>query len=292
MIDYRRVLQGSVNFVEQKLYDNIQLEEVAERAGLSLYHFMRVFMMFTGYSLKGYIRARRLSEAAKKLLKSDEYIYNIGCQYGFGTVEAFIRAFKKQYGLTPQEYRKRNQLIDYIPKMRVQICLQKPGGNMVKYQIREMPELTVIGRKQKVISSETTETLNRLLREFRADNARKCWTYEKTVVGICFHDPRFFDKQPEPDDDWWYMVGYLGQADEPVPEELERYQVKAQRYAVFTHPGNLSNLGKTYRYICLDWIREVDYEFYPGDELNFYSERYDAENAENSEYDLYIPICR
>ncbi|MDP8220144.1 MAG: AraC family transcriptional regulator [Candidatus Stygibacter frigidus] len=292
MADYLRILQSSVNYMEQRLLQEIELEDIAERVGLSLFHFMRVFAGFTGYTLKGYIRQRRLSEAARELLEGDAYIYDLAEKYGFTSVEAFIRAFKKQFKLTPQEYRKQNQLIYYIPKMRVQICLPDQGGYMVKYQIKEMPPLTVIGRKQKVRSSETSETIDRMIAEFRELNQKNNYSNDETIVGICFHDPRFFDQQPAPEDEWWYMVGYLAKNEDIVPEGLEKYQVSAQRYAVFTHSGNLSNLGKTYRYICLDWISSVDHEFAPADELNFFDNRYDAEQADKSEYELFIPILK
>jgi AraC family transcriptional regulator len=292
MADYQRILQSSVNYVEQRLKQTIELEDVSDRAGLSLYHFMRVFAGFTGYTLKGYIRQRRLSEAARELLAGAEYVYDLAEKFGFTSVEAFIRAFKKQFKLTPQEYRKQNQLIYYIPKMRVQICLPDQGGFMVKYQIKEMPPLSVIGRKQKVKSKETSATIDRMVAEFKELNQAEHLTSEETVVGICFHDPRFFEQQPAPDDEWWYMVGWLAKPEENVPKGFEAYEVSAQRYAVFTHPGNLSNLGKTYRYICLDWISSVDHEFAPADELNFYDNRYNAQQAESSEYELYIPILK
>lgn len=292
MADYQRILQGSVNYMERRLLEDIELEDVAEHAGLSLYHFMRVFTGFTGYTLKGYIRQRRLSEAARELLSSETYIYDLADRYGFTSVEAFIRAFKKQFKLTPQEYRKQNQLIYYIPKMRVQICLPDQGGFMVKYQIKEMPPLTIIGKNQKVRSSETSETIDRMIADFRELNQKNNFTSDDTIVGICFHDPRFFDQQPAPENEWLYMIGYLAKDEDNVPKGLMKYQISAQRYAVFTHPGNLSNLGKTYRYICIDWISSVDHEFAPADELNFYDSRYNAKQSEMSEYELYIPILK
>lgn len=290
MPDYQRILQNSVNYIEKRLQEPIELEDVADRAGFSLFHFMRVFADFTCYTLKDYIRQRRLSEAAKTLLNSDEYIYELIEKFGFTSVEAFIRAFKKQFHVTPQEYRKRNQLIDYIPKMRVQICLQKQGGFMVKYQIREMPALTVIGRKGLVKHNETSETIDRMIAEFKELNSKNHFTDEKAVVGVCLYDDRFFDKEPSPDDEWYYFVGYLAKENDPVPQGFERHNVPALRYAAFTHPGNLSNLCQTYRYICIDWISSVDYEWYPADELDFYGERYNADDPENSEYELYIAI--
>jgi AraC family transcriptional regulator len=290
MPDYQRILQRSVNYIESRLQEDLVLEEIAEHAGFSLYHFMHVFAIFTGYTLKGYIRQRRLSEAAKTLLTGEDYINELTRKFGFTSVEAFIRAFKKQFNITPQEYRKKNQLIDYIPKMRVQICLQNQGGFMVKYQVREMPALTIIGRRGLVKHSETAVTIDRMLAEFKELNKAQHFTEEKTVIGVCLYDDRFFDMEPGPDDEWYYLVGYLAKADEAVPAGFERHDVAPLRYAVFTHQGNLSNLCNTYRYICTDWISSVDYEWYPADELDFYDERYNAADAENSEYDLYIAI--
>lgn len=290
MSDYQRILQSSIFYIEKRLLQDIDLESVAEWSGFSLYHFMRVFSIFTGYTLKGYIRTRRLSEAARELLQKNEYIYKTAQKYGFNSVESFIRAFKRQFGLTPQKYRKRKQLIGFIPELRVEIHPEIQGGFMVKYQIKEMPRLTVIGKKEKIKSRETSQKINLMVEEMRDYLLSNKISDNKTVAGICFHDPRFFDKQPEPDDEWWYMTGWLASEDTDVPHGMEKYHVPAQRYAVFTHKGNLSNLGKTYRYICLDWIRKVDYQFYPADELNFFSEKYNGANSESSEYKLYIPI--
>ena len=97
MPDYNRALNSSVNFIEHNLKNRFEMEDVAERAGFSLFHFMRVFYSFTGYTLKGYIRERRLSESARELLESNRQVQELANEYGFESSETFIRAFKKEF---------------------------------------------------------------------------------------------------------------------------------------------------------------------------------------------------
>ena len=122
MPDYNRALNSSVNYIEQNLKNRFEMEDVADRAGFSLFHFMRVFYSFTGYTLKGYIRERRLSDAARELLRSNKKVLELATEYCFESSETFIRAFKKEFKETPNQFRKKKQLIKYTPRLKEQIC--------------------------------------------------------------------------------------------------------------------------------------------------------------------------
>lgn len=90
----------------------ISLDDMAGQAGVSRTHLSRIFPLVTGYSISGYTRARRLTEAAKALVAGAPDILSVALDAGYGSHEAFTRAFRDQFGLTPAELRKRRSLSD------------------------------------------------------------------------------------------------------------------------------------------------------------------------------------
>lgn len=105
-MNYEACIKKSIEYIEDNLNKKIELEELAEKAFLSKYHFHRVFHGIIGEPVAEYIRKRRLTEAAKELTCSDERIIDIALKYQFGSQETFTKAFKKLYGIPPREFRR------------------------------------------------------------------------------------------------------------------------------------------------------------------------------------------
>ncbi len=97
-------------FIESHFARDISLEEIAEAAGLSRFHLSRVFGLVTGRSISAYIRARRLSGAARNLADGSSSILAVALEAGYGSHEAFTRAFREQFGVTPETVRKQGHL--------------------------------------------------------------------------------------------------------------------------------------------------------------------------------------
>jgi len=89
-------------FVESHLPDAISLDEIAASSGVSRFHVTRAFGAATGRSVMGYVRARRLSEAARKLAGGARDILSVALDAGYGSHEAFTRAFRDEFGTTPE----------------------------------------------------------------------------------------------------------------------------------------------------------------------------------------------
>ncbi|MBR6747461.1 MAG: helix-turn-helix transcriptional regulator [Clostridia bacterium] len=84
----------------------LNLRKVAEKLGYSEYHFSRQFREISGMSFRDYLRYRRLAFALLDLRDTDRSILDIALRHGFSSHEAFSRAFRSAYGLTPSQYRK------------------------------------------------------------------------------------------------------------------------------------------------------------------------------------------
>lgn len=106
-MEYDQKMRESLDYIENNLSNNIQLETLSRIAFLSKYHYHRLFHKIIGESVKKYINKRKMACAALELIQSDERIIDIALKYQFGSQEAFSRAFKRIYNITPGEYRKK-----------------------------------------------------------------------------------------------------------------------------------------------------------------------------------------
>lgn len=96
--------------IESRFRDPPSLDEMAQHANVSRSHLSRTFPIVTGYSISAFVRARRLTEAAKALAEGAPNILDVALDAGYGSHEAFSRAFREQFQLTPDELRRRRSL--------------------------------------------------------------------------------------------------------------------------------------------------------------------------------------
>src|SRR3984893_17905139 len=100
-------------FIENRISGDISLQAIAASAGVSSHHLARTFGAATGQSLMRYARGRRLSEAAHALTAGAPDILGVALSAGYGSHEAFTRAFHEQFGVTPKSCRAAGSL-DHI----------------------------------------------------------------------------------------------------------------------------------------------------------------------------------
>ncbi len=111
------LINHALNHIEQRLTAPLTAAEVAAAVSYSRFHFARLFQTILGMSLRTYLRNRRLSEAAGELLYSSKPILEIALDYQFGSQEAFSRAFKRCFGLSPDAYRRRRRSTRRFPRI-------------------------------------------------------------------------------------------------------------------------------------------------------------------------------
>jgi AraC family transcriptional regulator len=112
MLDSCALPPKALWYIESHLGDDLSLELIARDVGVSRYHLSRTFSTGTSCGLALYVRARRLSEAAKALLNGAPDILSVLLDTGHGSHEAFTRAFKQHFGITPDQARAQRQTID------------------------------------------------------------------------------------------------------------------------------------------------------------------------------------
>jgi len=102
-MDHRRIMQESLDYIEENLKTEITAEELAELAGFSLFHYYRLFQQATGLPVMQYIQRRRLLHGVYAMKQGSSKI-NAALQYGFDTYAGFYKAFCREFGSTPSEF--------------------------------------------------------------------------------------------------------------------------------------------------------------------------------------------
>ena len=94
-------IQNAVDYIEKNLFERQSSDEIANSVFMSSRSFYNYFWIITGYTYKEYVIKRRLTEAAKILSTSNERIYKIAFEIGYESHEAFTRAFRHEFKISP-----------------------------------------------------------------------------------------------------------------------------------------------------------------------------------------------
>lgn len=108
-MNYYERIQRSIDFIEDNLDMEIDLNLAAREAFMSVSNFYRMFFALAGHSVKEYIRLRRISLAAEDVHEPGSCFIDIAIKYGFDSGDSFARAFRRITGSLPSEFRKKGQ---------------------------------------------------------------------------------------------------------------------------------------------------------------------------------------
>ena len=115
-MENRELIARAVDYAMTHAVDeDITVQAVAEHAGFSIDYFNRLFLSHTGFTVMAYIGYRRLKKAVQLLRTTDKSVLDIALEVGYASHEGLIKAFKKEYGVTPSEYRRQyqNKVLSY-----------------------------------------------------------------------------------------------------------------------------------------------------------------------------------
>ena len=110
------VIMEIIDYIEENLTENLNLDKIAYIANYSKYHLHRMFTNVVGCTIHQYIQRRRLTEAARQLIFTDKYIIDIAITVGYSTHQSFTLAFRNLYKESPQVYRNKDEFYSNLEK--------------------------------------------------------------------------------------------------------------------------------------------------------------------------------
>ena len=147
-------LEGILNEIEDGLKKNVTSEILADTFSLSSTHLRRLFQFAFGQSLGSYIRSRKLSASIEDLLQTDLNVLDIALEYGLEYEQTYIRAFKREFGLTPGELRKTGQIVKIKPPLQLFDFNKMNDTVFFGPDIVVVPQFHVVGKKYELRLSD------------------------------------------------------------------------------------------------------------------------------------------
>ena len=225
----------AVWIIERNSERNLSLSGIARGCGVSRSHLANAFGTATGVSVMHYLRTRRLSEAAKALAGGAPDILAVALDAGYASHEAFTRAFRDHFGMTPERVRERES-VGGLPivapfELRPETVVRLEPPRYVKSGAIRI--IGLAGPFSWETSIKIPAQWQRFMPYFSAIDARA-----PIPLGACFlsSDEGEFE---------YICAAEVSRFSDHPPELVER-EIPAMTYAVFEHRAHVSRIGETY----------------------------------------------
>lgn len=98
-------IQKTLDYIEEHIGEEIQIEGLSDTASLSMFYYQRLFSRLVKKPVREYIKLRRQARSCNSLKDKGKRILDVALEQGFGSHETFTKAFKEAFGITPEQYR-------------------------------------------------------------------------------------------------------------------------------------------------------------------------------------------
>ncbi len=266
-------------YIETHFEDDVALEDVATVAGLSKFHLVRAFGTCFGKSVMRYVRERRLTEAAKRLATTDHGILDVALQFGYNSHEAFTRAFKAHFGVTPDAIQRARstEAIKLVEALRMN---EIPAPATLEPRIVAGEAMLLVGLKRRY-SDATSARIPAQWQAFQPHIG----TIEKQIGTAAFGVMCNSDDEGNID---YFTAVEVGAFDDTAPE-LDALRLAPRTYAVFTHEGHVSEIRRTWKAIFGPWSQNTSRKLVDAPQFERYGENFDPQTG-NGDMEIWIPV--
>lgn len=281
-------LNQAMEHIESHLDQPLDVAGLARIATTSEYHFRRMFSALAGLPLSEYVRRRRLTVAGAEVLAGERTLLDIATRYGYGSGEAFARAFRAVHGVGPGEARRTGAALRSQQRMSFRLIVE--GTSSMRYRIVDKADFRVVGRKARVplVHEGANPAIADFIRGIGPDVMRRVAALgDQEPTGIVGVSDQLDPSRAE-GTELDYYHGVVTGAE--VPEDMDALDVPAGRWAVFEHSGPFpQSLQYLWRDVFTQWFPSNPYVSRPGPEI--LSVRLSEEGTQ-ADAELWIPVER
>lgn len=283
-MEYTESLTHAIDFIESNLTEPITVDSIAAlSANYSLYHFVRLFRLLTGETPGSYLRKRRLGQAAQEIVSSNKPIIQIALDYQFQSQEAFSRAFKKHFGITPGKQRKIRQFVHLTPRAVLwEATIDDEAFSPP--QIRSLPALLLAGIAY--YGDNADGALTGIWQQFNQQIER----IPHPAFPFQFYGLWRYPNNFQVTRDFGYLAALVVDRLVPLPGGMSGQRLSARQYAVFEHHGSIQTIRQTYTHAYEMWLPHSGYQPAAQYDLEGYDERFTGPDRDDSLLSILIPI--
>lgn len=271
-----RIAHRAVWLMESRLREPLTLAVIASELGVSPFHLARAFSATHGLSPMHYLRRRRLAEAARRLGSSDARIIDVALDAGYGSQEAFTRAFVLEFRQSPQRFRQQRggtapiglEAILMEPELTIE--LKSP-------RIVDLPELRLVGLSRRYDQPSSAQIPDQWV-QFSALGLIGA---DDTTYGVCYNG----DGEGNMD----YLCGVEVADFGASPARLDRLTIPPQRYAVFAHAGHISEIRDVWSAVWNQGLADAGLAAVEGPDFERYGAEFDPATGAGG-FEIWVPV--
>jgi AraC family transcriptional regulator len=272
--------QKALWYIESHLADALSLDEIAAIGGVSRFHMVRAFAAATGLSVMRYVRTRRLSEAARALAQGAPDILTVALDADYGSHEAFTRAFRDHFGVTPEKVRSST----YLNNLGLQEPILMDSTLTDKLQpprFETGKPLLVAGISERCTHENGGAGIPNQWRRFHQKVGDIPDRVGQVAYGVCCNgdDSGNFD----------YIAGVEVSDFSDLPREFSRVRIPEQRYAVFTHRDHISTIRRTVNTIWNQWLPASGLKAADAPSFERYDQNFDPLTGDGG-LEIWVPV--
>ncbi|MBW9094353.1 AraC family transcriptional regulator [Microbacterium jejuense] len=283
-------LNQLVDEVEAHLGDDLDLAGFARRHGTTEYHLRRMFSALAGLPLSEYVRRRRMTVAAADVLGDDDLL-DIAVRHGYGSTEAFTRAFRAVHGIGPGQLRRGHGTLRTQTTLRFRLTVE--GSTTMDTRIADRPAFRLIGHAARVplihegVNPHIQAHIAALPAEEHARLKQRSTIEPAGLLQVSADvDPDYAEGST-----LTYLHGVAVTADDPVPDDLDAIDVPAGYWAVFRTEGpHPKALQDAWAATATDWFPSNPWRLRPGPSIVAVLDR--SPDFTTATCELWLPVER
>jgi AraC family transcriptional regulator len=282
-------LNQLVDFVEEHLSEQIDVNEWAGTLATTQYHLRRMFSSLAGMPLSEYVRRRRMTVAAAAVVSGRDDLLSIAVRHGYGSTEAFGRAFRAVHGASPGDVRRDGGPLRAQPQLRFRLTVE--GSTPMDTRIVDHPAFRLVGHAARVplIHKGVNPHIQRHVAALPQEEHLRLKAMGNTEPAGLLAVSDDLDPDRAEGSELTYLHGVAVSYDTPAPDELDTIEIPAGTWAVFRTTGPYPDtLQQTWAATATDWFPSNRWRLRPGPEMVAVLDR--ASDFSTATTELWLPV--
>lgn len=276
-LSYEERFQRVLAYIYDHLDEELSLDQMAEIACMSRYHWHRVFRAMTGETLAETVRGLRLAKAANALVEEDTPIREIAAHVGYKNLAGFSRAFKNAHGLSPQDFRNQGQIITNFVKRKVKTEQAFP------VRITELEGFRAAG----VAHIGPYQQIGKCFKELGGILVANSLMPLVETLFVIYHDV----PGTKPNEELRAHVAVSIKTEFPPAQKgLDYFDVAPGRYAILEHTGPYARLRAAYDWLYGTWLPDAGVQLRDAPPLEVYINDPKITPSAELRTDIWLPI--
>ncbi|MBO9555976.1 AraC family transcriptional regulator [Cellulomonas sp.] len=282
-------LNRLVDLVEDDVTEDLDVPRLAAALGTTEYHLRRMFSSLAGMPLSEYVRRRRMTVAAADVVAGQDDLLSIAVRFGYGSAEAFGRAFQAVHGVSPGQARRDGGPFRSQPRLRFRLTVE--GASPMDVRLVSRPAFRLVGHAVRVplVHAGVNPAIQQHVASLPPQEHGRLKALGDTEPHGLLAVSTDLDPDRREGTELTYLHGVALSDAAEVPDDLDVIPVEAGSWAVFRVAGPYPETLQTlWAATATEWFPSNPWRLRPGPEVVAVLDR--ADDFKTATVELWLPV--